>query len=151
MKFSTFSHCGGLEIVSATERAELEKALQDCTVVPALRSAPKIRTGLLGTLVKFGWSNEVAVAVGSQITITSAKNHIGLCLQTGNMSRMYADLMKLQKLFLDGGIKAGVMVVPSATAAQSLGSNIANAERLQKELEIFRKVIHMPIIVLAFE
>ncbi len=28
MKFSTFSHCGGLETVPETERAEIEKALR---------------------------------------------------------------------------------------------------------------------------
>ena len=151
MKYSIYDHCGGLETIAQAERTELTNALSNCAVGPALRAAPRIRAAIIGSLIRDGWSNEVAVAVGSQITITSAKSNVGLCLQTGNMSRMYADLLKLQKMFLDGAIKAGVMIVPSAPAARLLGSNVANAERLQRELEIFRKVIHMPLIVLAFE
>jgi hypothetical protein len=151
VKFTTYSHCGGLEMVSEAQRSEIETALTQCTLRPALRVATKIRTALLVSLVKAGWSGEVTVAAGSGITISSSKNNIGLCLQTGNMSRVYADLIKLQKLFLDDAIKAGVIVVPTGVAAKALGSNIANANRIKKELEIFRKVLHMPIILFAFE
>ncbi len=151
MKFTKHSHCGGLEKVSEAQRGEVEAALTHCTIRPALRAATNIRMALLNNLIKAGWSGEVTVSAGSGITISSSKNNIGLCLQTGNMSRMYADIIKLQKLFLDDAIKAGVIVVPAAAAAKALGSNIANADRLKKELEIFRKVIHMPIILFAFE
>lgn len=151
MKFTKHSHCGGTEKVPAAQREEIEAAVTHCVLRPALRAATKIRTALLRNLVKSGWSGEVAVAAGSGITISSSKNNIGLCLQTGNMSRMYADLIKLQKLFLDDAVKAGVIVMPTAAAARALGSNIANADRLKKELEIFRKVLYMPIILFAFE
>lgn len=151
MKITKHNHCNGLEKVPEALRLEIEKALANCSIPPALRAAAKIRTSVLASLVKDGWSNKVTVAAGSGITISSAKNNIGLCLQTGNMSRMYADLIKLQKMFLDDGIRAGAMIVPSASAAKALGSNIANANRLLKELDIFRKVIHMPIIIFVFE
>jgi hypothetical protein len=71
-------------------------------------------------------------------------------MQTGNMSRMYADLLKLQHMFLSNTIKVGAMIVPSHAAAKNLGDNIANADRLMRELDIFRKVIHMPLVVFAF-
>lgn len=151
MKVSKHSHCGGFEKVPEAQRIEIEKALTNCAVQPGLRAASRVRASVLESLVRDGWSNEVAVAVDSEISITSVKRNVGLCLQTGNMSRMYADLIKLQKMFLDGGVKAGAMILPSASAARALGSNIANADRLLKELEIFRKVIHMPIILFSFE
>lgn len=151
MNFTMNSHCGGAEKIPAALREEIKGAVARCGIRPALRTATKIRTALLSDLLKNGWCSEVAVAAGSGITISSSKNNVGLCLQTGNMSRMYADLIKLQKLFLDDAIKAGIIVMPTATAARALGSNIANASRLSKELEIFRKVIHMPIILFAFE
>lgn len=151
MKFTIHSHCGGIEKVPAAQREEIESAVNRCAIRPALRTATKIRTTVLSDLVKCGWSGEVAVAAGSGITISSSKNNVGLCLQTGNMSRMYADLIKLQKLFLDDAIKAGIIVMPTASAARALGSNIANATRLEKELGMFRKVLHMPIILFAFE
>ena len=74
------------------------------------------------------------------MTITSAKDDIGLCLQTGNMSRMYADLMKLQTMYLNNTIKAAAIIVPSQETAKLLGDNIAQAKRLERELAIFKLV-----------
>jgi hypothetical protein len=151
MKFSVHEHCGGLSKTHQSLRGEVEKAIDDCSIRPALRSATPIRDAVTASLVRCGWSGEVPVAVGSQITITSTRMNTGLCLQTGNMSRLYADLMKLQKLFLDDSIKAGIVVVPALSAAREMGDNIANSSRLIKELEIFRKVVHMPLVIYAFE
>ena len=67
------------------------------------------------------------------------------------MSRMYADLLKLQKLFMEDRIKLGAFVLPTSGAARTLGDNLANADRLEAELTIFRKVIHMPIMIFSFE
>ena len=151
MKFIRHDHCGGASRVPRAQCDEVEAALTKCAIKPALRAAPRIRNKIIETLGHSGWSGEVSVAIGSQITITSSKNNIGLCLQTGNMSRLYADMMKLQKLFLDDSIKAGVILVPMANAARELGDNIASYSRLTKELDIFRKVVHMPLVVYGFE
>jgi hypothetical protein len=73
-------------------------------------------------------------------------------MQTGgNMSRMYADLLKLQKLYLEGAITAGAFILPTSKASRDLGDNVANADRLAVELTIFRRVVHMPIAVFSFE
>jgi hypothetical protein len=85
------------------------------------------------------------------MTITSMKGEVGLCLQTGNMARMYADLMKLQALYLDNAIKAAAIVLPSQPIALLLGSNVAQAKRLERELEIFRKAYYVPTMVFALE
>ena len=151
MKFDRYDHCGGIAAIPQTLCDEVEDALVRCKIKPALRAAPTIRDDIMPRLIRAGWSDEVSVSIGSQITITSTRSNVGLCLQTGNMSRLYADLMKLQKLFLDNSIKAGIMAVPNAEAARALGQNIANYTRLTKELEIFRKVVHMPLIVYGFE
>ncbi len=67
------------------------------------------------------------------------------------MSRMYADLLKLQKLYLENRLKAGAFILPTSPTARGLGDNVANADRLQSELTIFRNVIDMPIAVFSFE
>lgn len=85
------------------------------------------------------------------MSITSLKDGIGLCLQTGNMARVYADLMKLQTLYLDNAISAAVMVVPSQPIALIIGKNIAQTTRIERELEIFRKAYHVPTLVLGLE
>lgn len=151
MKFIQHDHCGGVSKVPKARRDEVETALNECSVKPELRSAKHIRDKLKESLVRAGWSDEVPLSIVSRITITSTKSNIGLCLQTGNMSRLYADMMKMQKLFLDDSIRAGIMLVPTLDGACALGDNIANYNRLTKELDIFGKVIHMPLIVYGFE
>ncbi len=150
MKVLTHDHCGGLTALPAAQRKEIEQAIVGCTTAPIKRAASKIGADIESSLVKLGWSGEVSLSRDSRITITSMKHDVGLCLQTGNMSRMYADLLKLQHMFLNNTIKAGAMIVPSHASAKELGDNIANAERLIRELDIFRKVIHMPLVVFSF-
>jgi hypothetical protein len=92
------------------------------------------------------------VAHGSGISIASQKNRVGLGIQTaGNMSRMYADLIKLQQMYLNDTICVGVLIMPTAIAARQLGDNLANSDRLESELTIFRKVIHMPLMIISFQ
>lgn len=151
MNYTTHDHCGGLAAVPTALRQEIEAAIHACTITPARRKASEIGRAIVAELVTSGWSGKVKLARSSKITITSTKNSVGLCLQTGNMARLYADLLKLQQMFLNKAIKAGVMIVPTRATAKRLGDNIAHANRLQCELDIFRSVIHMPLIVIAVD
>lgn len=152
MKATMLEHQGGLATLNAALRQEIENAVVECVIPPSKGAASKIGDAIVGALNKSGWSGEVALAGrASKISITSMKQESGLCVQTGNMSRIYADLLKLQHMFLSNTIKVGVMIVPSHSAAKKMGDNIANSDRLTRELEIFRKVIHMPLVVVAFD
>ncbi len=130
---------------------EIGAAISAITDKPARGSATKLRKACHNGLKTSGWSGEFAVAQGSDITITSVKNHVGLCIQTGNMARLYADMIKLQTLYLNNAIKSAVMVVPSAPVAKLLGSNVAQAKRLERELEIFKKAYHVPTLIFSLE
>ena len=151
MKYTLHSHCAGDEAMPVYLKNEIAAAIAAVTVKPAKGVAKKLRDAILASLQISGWSSEVSVSNGSDITITSIKSGVGLCLQTGNMARMYADLMKLQTLYLDNAIKSAVIVVPSQPMAQLLGSNIAQATRLERELEIFKKAYHVPTLIYALE
>lgn len=151
MKHSLHSHCAGEDTVPVSLRKEVELAIAAIAVQPARGTAPKLRDTFLARLMVSGWSSEVAVAQGSDMTITSMKTDVGLCLQTGNMARMYADLIKLQTLYLNNAIKSAVIVVPSEPVAKILGSNIAQAKRLIRELDIFKKAYHVPTLIFALE
>lgn len=146
-----YSHCGGDKELPAALQREIVAAIAAITVRPTRGAATKVRAAFLGSLKSSGWSSEVAVAGGSDMTVTSMKNEVGLCLQTGNMARMYADLMKLQTLYLDNAIKAAAIVVPSNPIAKLLGSNVAEAKRLQRELSIFKKAYYVPTVVFGLE
>lgn len=151
MKYSVHSHCAGESTVASHVKEEIVHAIKGVAIKPTRGAAPKIRDAILANLKINGWSGKVPVAKGSDITITSMRDDVGLCLQTGNMARMYADLIKLQTLHLDNAIKAAVLIVPSEPVALLLGSNIAQAKRLERELDIFKKAYHVPTLVFALE
>lgn len=110
-----------------------------------------MRDELLKGISEAGWSGEVPVSKDSKITVTSTKDDVGLCLQTGNMSRIYADILKLQTMYLNAAIKSAIVIVPSFPVAKQLGSNIANAKRLEGELEIFKLAYSVPTLVFSLE
>ncbi len=100
----------------------------------------------------YGWSGKVSISAKSNISITSMRKNIGLCTQTGNMARMYADLMKLQALYLDDKIQAAIFVLPVKECANAFGGNVANYERFLNELiNIFSKVITVPMLIIGFD
>lgn len=155
MKHSIKSHCAGDATVPKHIQADIAQAIQSVVVKLGLGTkiggATKIRDALISNLKASGWSGKFSVAKGSDITITSMRDEVGLCLQTGNMARMYADLIKLQTLYLDNVIRSAVIIVPSEPVALLLGSNIAQAKRLERELDIFKKAYHVPTLVFALE
>lgn len=151
MKSSHYSHCAGDEAVPLGLQQEIALAIRSITVRPTKKVAPILRKAIIDALQATGWSDEVPVARNSDITITSTKSDVGLCCQTGNMARMYADLIKLQTLYLDGAITAAVIILPSQPLAKLMGDNIAQAQRLGKELRIFKKAYYVPTMVYALE
>lgn len=151
MNYVQYSHLGGADIVAASIQAEVEKAICEIAVRPARGAAVNIRNEFLKGISAHGWTGEIPVSQGSKISVTSTKSDIGLCLQTGNMSRIYADLLKLQTMYLKSSIKAAVIIVPSDPVAKKLGSNIANSKRLERELPIFSRAYSVPTLVYSLE
>ena len=147
-----YSHQGGNEELPQQQADELMKSLEKCQNPVERGYGPELRKEILDELIKLAWTGQVKVSKGSGITIASQKNNVGLCIQTsGNMSRMYADLIKLQQMYLNNNISVGVFIMPTAIAARKLGDNLANSDRLESELTIFKKVIHMPLMIISFQ
>jgi hypothetical protein len=67
------------------------------------------------------------------------------------MARFYADLMKLQLVFVDSVADGALYVVPTKKAASELGSNLVNFERIVAETKLFQRIITLPLVVLGFE
>ena len=151
MKCFEDDYCGGFTVFPTAHRMEIRTAIKAVSIKPARGQAPKLSDGFKKHLHSSGWSSPITLSKNSGITITSIKGATGLCVQTGNMARMYADWLKLQRLYLDGGITCGAMMVPSMPTAKLLGENIVHASRLIQELTLFNKVINIPMIVFSFE
>jgi hypothetical protein len=111
----------------------------------------QVKQQMLAQLREHGWSAEVRLHPQRRISLTSVKERVGLCLQTGNMARFYADLLKLQLQFAGGKIDSAVYILPTKDAARQIGSNIANFERFTAELRIFEPVITIPILVIGIQ
>lgn len=98
-----------------------------------------------------GWAWSVKLADDTLLSIAALKDDMAFQLQTGNMSRAPYDLLKLQYLFQSGKIECAALAVPTKEAARKIGSNIANADRIWNELQLFDRVITVPILLIAFE
>ncbi|HJT36745.1 MAG TPA: BglII/BstYI family type II restriction endonuclease [Pirellulales bacterium] len=151
MKANVYSHRFGDKVVPSSLLEEIVGAVADCAIAPQQGSSKSIKSAILDALVSHGWPGKVGLDIMSRISISSLKDKVGLCFQTGNMGRMYADLIKLQTLYLRGTIDAGVFIVPETRCAKLLGENIADCGRLLRELPIFDRAITVPLAVIGIE
>ena len=107
------------------------------------------RKSICRLLCNESWSINSKVFSGSKITITASNTDSGIAVQTGNIARIYADLIKLCAMQKNRRIKIAFVLVPCKSLAKKWGSNIANFERVVQELKIFKKVINKPLVVLG--
>ncbi len=151
MNYQVHGHRHGDKTIPPNTLNDVCSIIKETIIQIERGKSSEIKTRVLDVLRQRGWSEEVSLSPHSGITITSQKGDVGLCFQTGNMSRMYADLMKLQALYTSGSIKTGILLVPTALSARVLGSNLANYERLTRELSIFERVITIPLAIIGME
>jgi hypothetical protein len=97
------------------------------------------------------WALNFRLDQEHQLAVTAIKEDLAFQLQTGNMSRAPYDLLKLQYLYQSKRIAAAALALPTRDAAKIIGDNLANAERVCRELKLFDRVITVPIIVVAFQ
>jgi len=136
-------------------RKDLYEWLTDIFETPSIKMKPKctdvIRTHVFAELQKEGWALNVPLDQNVGLTVSATSDDMAFQLQTGNMSRAPYDLLKLQYLFQSGRIEMASLAVPTRACAKKIGSNLANFERISKELELFSRVITVPILLIAFE
>lgn len=150
MNYKRYEHNDAFKIITEEIRDAIEIVLSKLRPA-AQEDTRKLRAQILGALSTKGWSDQVRISSDTKITITSSLNGVGLCLQTGNMSRFYADLLKLQTLFCKNKIKAGVYILPTKFESKRIGSNVAHFERFVDELNVFSETLTIPLIVYGFE
>lgn len=136
------------------QRRELWEWLGDIFEAPEIKiqegRTADIREHARRELEKQGWAINVKIDQGLGLSVFAMKDDLAVHLQTGNISRAAYDLLKLQHLYQSKRIAAAALALPTKECALLLGSNIANSDRIEKELELFNRVITVPIAVLAF-
>lgn len=149
MKYNIVYRNHGQNVIPDAAVYEITEAVKNCAAKVFLRNATSIRQKIQSDLINNGWSPEVQIDPSSRVSITSRKAETGLCIQTGNVARIYADLLKLQAVYERGLIKGGAIILPTKECARQLASNVANMERLDNELDIFGKVINLPLVLIG--
>ena len=152
MQYEVLDHRHGLRSVPSAERMGVENLL-DSIICPEGKLTPKevtdpIKQGLLA----LGWSGKVTIGEGTNISIASVHADVGMAIQFGNISRIYADLMKFQALYVEEKIASAIIIVPHKDIITRLSKtggldNRCSFERVSREMPVFSKVINMPIIV----
>lgn len=130
------------EILSLPEAA-------DVAVCP--KAPPTIKAYYIQRLRNLGWAMKPKVHDQHGLTINAMKDRIALTVQTGNVTRAFYDLMKFQVMYLNNKIDVAVLILPTQAAANTLGDNIADHARVTDELGLFRHVITVPCLLLAFQ
>ncbi len=151
MDSAQYEHRGAVAALSAPSVESVRQVIASTEITKRERSTPKVRARILDGLHRDGWPDETKLDPKSGMTITGVRDGVGLCFQTGNMGRMYADLLKLQLLFARKKITGSIILVYSNASARELGQNLANFDRLTRELEIFTEVITVPTLVFGLE
>ncbi len=152
MKTIIYNYRSGLQVVPQEVSDGVVHVIEQLNYSLGKYDIKNFKDDLSDQLKAKGWSGQVRLSSKSSISITSILRNIGLCTQTGNMARMYADLLKLQSMYMDDKIKAAIFVLPTKACANSFGGNVANYDRFLNELtNIFSKVITAPMVIIGFD
>lgn len=147
-----YSHHNGRD---QWRQRELDEWLTDVFERPDLSVGPgstaAIRDHVKAELAAEGWAYDVKIDQRVDLTVFGTKDDLAFHLQTGNISRAAYDLLKLQHLFTTRRIEAAALALPTKDAANRIGSNIANFERIMNELSVFDRTISVPIFLIGFE
>ena len=152
MKFdAAYSHHNGVEVWKSRD---LYEWITDIFAAPRVKIQPRatrtIRAHVMRELESDGWAFGVSVDAEVELKVFARKGDLAFQLQTGNISRYAYDVLKMQHLYQRREIESAVLAVPDRHASRQLGSNIASAERIWGELDVFDRVITLPIMLIAF-
>ena len=151
MRTQLYNYRSGQQIIPEDIRNSVLCSIEGISYTIGKNEVRDFNKDLLDKLHEQGWSDSIPLSVYSKISITSERDRIGLCVQTGNVARIYANLLKLQTMFTDEKIHAGILALPIKECADAFGKNIANYERFLRELTlVFSKVITIPLLIVGF-
>ena len=151
MTTQIYNYRSGQQIIPDNIRNSVISSIEEINYSIGMYDVRGFNRNLMNKLHALGWSDTFQLSVYSRISINSVNTRIGLCVQTGNVARTYADILKLQTLYTDEKINAGILVLPVKDCADAFGKNIANFERFLRELTlVFSKVITIPLLIVGF-
>jgi hypothetical protein len=116
----------------------------------SVNTAQGLRAHWDGKFLVDGWAKNYALPQ-SNLTISYCAEEVGVCVQLGNISRLYADLLKLEVLYKMGRIRMGVIVIPSDAYSASLGSNYASLSRASRDIKTLEPALSLPLLLITVD
>ena len=148
---ATYSHHNGVDVWKSRDLFEW---VTDIFIAPSVRiergGTADIRDHVKRELGNKGWAFNVRVDPEVDLSVFAKKSDLVFQVQTGNISRYAYDLLKIQHLYSKKEVEGAALAVPTKEAAKKLGSNIAYDERICNELNIFDRVITVPLMIITF-
>ena len=98
-----------------------------------------------------GWEIRPRIISTAKSNLASdfKKGKVQVEVQLGNMARWYTDVFKFLLSYSADDIEIGVLAVPVQATAKQIDENIANYERVTRELPHAKMGITLPIWVLG--
>lgn len=119
--------------------------------IPSVDNSPQaLRAFWNARFMADGWAKNYALP-NSNLTISYCAGEVGVCVQLGNISRLYADLLKLELLYKLGRIRLGVLVVPTDDYAVSLGSNYTSLSRASRDIKTLEQALGLPLLLMSVD
>lgn len=113
-------------------------------------STSLVRAQILQKLRQLGWSSACRIDRQHMLRIGGIRDETGACVQTGNVARVYADLLKLESSYRQRQIKAALYLVPTKRLGRALGQNLAYYERVLTELQSYCEIVTIPMVLIGF-
>lgn len=152
LAYTYLDHHGAGNIWQQRDKIEwLTDVFEAPTIKIERRCTEAIRRQVETEFINDGWASNVSINQEHGLKVFAQKDDLAFQLQTGNISRAPYDLLKLEYLYKVERIQAAAIALPSLEASKLIGDNIANAERVIREMQLFDRVITVPILVVAFD
>lgn len=112
-----------------------------------------LNTQLDTLFLERGWDCQPLVTNDgvTKIKADYKKDRVQVEAQFGNMARWYTDVFKFQVSYSLGLIDVGILVVPMQHFANTIDENVAQYERIIRELPYAKMSITLPILVLGIQ
>ena len=98
-----------------------------------------------------GWEVHPAIVEGSNLEADFRKNRIQVEVQFGNMARWTYDVFKFQVSYSQDQIDVGILAVAQQRFCPYINSNVAQYERIVRELPHAKLSLTLPILVVGLE
>lgn len=146
------SHCFGQQIsVNKSLYDEIIAALCINQIGISKGNSRLYKSHVEKNLSALSWIKNPVVDEELKLTINAMKDKVGLTVQMGNIARAFYDLLKFQSMYINGKIDMCVLVLPTHAAARTIGTNVANINRVKAELNLFKHIITVPCLVIGID